>query len=318
MSQDSSKVTVIMPVFNGAQYISEAIESVLAQTYRYLELMVIDDGSTDDTRLIVDRYIRENPGRIRYLYQDNGGVSRARNRGIRESNGEFIAFLDADDQWMPENIALKMELFSQYPQYNLEAVFSEYYIEDKEGIRERFLLTRGFYRKFKHTFIGLSRRYMRFNRYFYTECLRFFQPLFIATVIARREIFEKLGYFPEDIPIAEDLEVWLRFCKNIPVGFVDEPLAVYYRRRGGATRNKIRVLCWNITFWKKKFGEETSALCRFYAARIISRHLNALAVLYRKARRYGRARKLYTISLRYNLFNGWSWRGIIRLAVIKE
>src|SRR5438874_1624069 len=104
-------VSVVIPTYNSAHYIGEAVQSVLAQTYTNFEVIVVDDGSTDDTR----ERLESVAGRIRYLYQPNGGVSKARNRGIQEARGELIAFLDGDDEWLPEKLAKQLAYMRANP-----------------------------------------------------------------------------------------------------------------------------------------------------------------------------------------------------------
>src|ERR1700674_2946625 len=96
----SKLVSVVIPTYNYRQFVVEAVESVLAQTYRPIELIVVDDGSTDGTRAELERF----EGQIRYMFQENRGLPAARNRGIRAAAGEYVAFLDADDVWAPTKI----------------------------------------------------------------------------------------------------------------------------------------------------------------------------------------------------------------------
>ena len=110
-------ITVVIPVYNGARYLGEAIESVLAQTYQATEVIVVDDGSTDGSR---EEAAKFSP-RVRCVPQPNAGAAAARNHGVRESHGEFIAFLDADDLWMKEKLALQLAAFSNDP--TLDMVF---------------------------------------------------------------------------------------------------------------------------------------------------------------------------------------------------
>ncbi len=97
MAKENPLISVIIPTYNRANFLGEAIESVLSQTYKNLEVIIIDDGSTDDTRQLIEKYTDK---RIIYLYQEHGGTSAARNKGIQEAKGEYIAFLDSDDIWL--------------------------------------------------------------------------------------------------------------------------------------------------------------------------------------------------------------------------
>ena len=108
-------VSCVIPVYNGARYLAESIESVLAQEYRPLEVIVVDDGSTDGTGAVLDAF----GDRIRSFRQENGGPSVARNRGMEMSRGEFIAFLDADDLWVPDKLRLQLDAMEARPYLDL-------------------------------------------------------------------------------------------------------------------------------------------------------------------------------------------------------
>ena len=108
-------VSVIIPTYNRAKYITSAIDSVLSQTYNNIEIIVVDDGSNDSTREVLYRY----GNKIRYVYQENLGVSAARNRGIELSKGEWIAFLDSDDVWFPKKLSVQMEHISERPEIDV-------------------------------------------------------------------------------------------------------------------------------------------------------------------------------------------------------
>lgn len=122
-------VSIIIPAYNAQRFIAETIESVLEQTYTNWELIIIDDGSSDNTKNIVEQY-RQNDPRIQYYFQENAGVSVARNHGLSKANGEFIALLDADDVWLEENLALKVEVLEQ--DGNIQWVYSNMYEADEE------------------------------------------------------------------------------------------------------------------------------------------------------------------------------------------
>lgn len=117
-------VSVIIPAYNSAKYIGEAIESVFAQTYPVHEINVVDDGSTDDTAKIVQEHVRAQEhkstgAQVKYIYQNNKGPAAARNAGIRAATGDYIAFLDSDDIWLSEKIELQIKKFDENPEYRL-------------------------------------------------------------------------------------------------------------------------------------------------------------------------------------------------------
>ena len=107
------KVSVIIPTYNRAEYLPDAIDSVLAQTFRDFEVIIIDDGSTDNTREIIEKYIKRYPQIIRPFYQMNSGASVARNKGIEEARGEYIAFLDSDDVWLSKKLERQVSVLER-------------------------------------------------------------------------------------------------------------------------------------------------------------------------------------------------------------
>ena len=107
-----AKVSVIIPTYNRAEYVTHAIDSVLAQTYTDYEIIVVDDGSADNTKDVLLPYM----DRIRYIYQENAGLSAARNTGIKAAKGDWIAFLDSDDEWLPGKLAVQMRAVERHPQ----------------------------------------------------------------------------------------------------------------------------------------------------------------------------------------------------------
>ena len=124
-------VTVVTPAFNSAAYISAAIESVLKQTFQDLEMIVVDDGSTDNTKEIVSKYVQKYPEKIRYLFQENRGPGAARNTAIRNACGDYLALLDADDIWLPEKLALQLQFLKENPAYSF--VFTDAFAMDETG-----------------------------------------------------------------------------------------------------------------------------------------------------------------------------------------
>lgn len=206
-------VSVIMPAYNAARYIVEAIESVRVQTYSHWELLIVDDGSTDATRPIVEEYSRQDV-RIRYFYQDNARQGRARNNGIAHAEGSLIAFLDADDVWLPHKLATQVP---QLQANNADLVFSDAFVfqETFQPGRSYEMLNTG-----RGVLIGQAG---------VEVCLRK-NPVAILTVLTTREAIIRMGGFSENHAVqnAEDYHLWLHMllagCKLI--GF-EEALAAY-------------------------------------------------------------------------------------------
>jgi glycosyltransferase involved in cell wall biosynthesis len=202
-------VSIIIPSYNAAAYVKYAVDSALAQTYKNCEVIVVDDGSTDNTRQVLAPYI--DSGKIKYIYHENKGLAGARNTGIKNSSGEYIALLDADDIFLPEKIAEQVRVLEENTDFGV--CYSDLiHFSDSEP------------RKFYH------------HRYKYPSG-NIFEPLlhkqFInpLTVMARREVFEQCGYFNESLRRSEDWDLWLRWAHaGVKFYYLDKPLA-YYRVR---------------------------------------------------------------------------------------
>jgi glycosyltransferase involved in cell wall biosynthesis len=204
------KVSVIIPTYNCGHYLEQAIESAMDQTYRDLEIIVLDDGSTDNTSEVVQKY----GTKIRYIRQTNAGLPAARNRAIEASSGEFIALLDSDDWWEPSKLAEQVPLLEQDPEVALVYTDLRVIYDDGE-ILPSFLASRP----------------LATSGYVFDLLLKsgFILP---STVLLRRTCLEEVGMFDESMRSHEDIELWLRICQRWKVALVDEPLT---HRRQGAT-----------------------------------------------------------------------------------
>ena len=221
-------VSVIIPTYNRARLVGAAIESALAQDQPQLEILVIDDGSTDDTREMMARIYGGNP-KVRYLPKANGGVSSARNMGIRESRGEFVAFLDADDVWLSGKIALQLGCLSLFPAAGM--VWTDMAAVDGKNriLHERYL--RMMYSAYKYypTARQLFAKGLQEARIAGADafCGDIFSPMVLgnlihtSTVLMRRERLIKVGFFDEGYRTGEDYPFHLKTCKEGPVAYVD-------------------------------------------------------------------------------------------------
>ncbi len=199
------RVSVIIPAFNYGHFLPEALDSVLAQSFQDFEIIVVDDGSTDTTQEAVSAYIKKNPKRIRYFYQDNKGPAAARNKGIREARGEYIAFLDADDLWLPKKLDLQIDRFQNNP--NCGLVYTGYYLMNECGAIQ------GIYSMQPVPKEIIKKRILLTNPMAGTP-----------TIMVRKSCFEKVGYFDEDLVSAEDWDMWLRIIRKYDFAHVREPL----------------------------------------------------------------------------------------------
>jgi glycosyltransferase involved in cell wall biosynthesis len=213
-------VSVIIPTFNRAGVIGETIDSVLAQTYRDTEIIIVDDGSTDDTAEKLSIY----GNRIRIVYQENAGTSAARNRGIEVSNAKIIAFQDSDDLWKPtkleRQVSLLARLGSSVPCCLCNAIMQNLYGDGRELL--------------SFDISGISSRYPEGLWLNVTEVLASRSVLFNQTVAVRREALEKVGGFDPELRNAEDYDLSLRLSLEGPWGFITEPLTIW---RAGASNS---------------------------------------------------------------------------------
>ncbi|MBI5761260.1 MAG: glycosyltransferase [Planctomycetales bacterium] len=198
-------VSVIIPTFNRAVLVTRAVESVLGQTLPADEVIVIDDGSTDDTRDVLTRF----GNRIRYVFQENQGVSAARNRGIEAATGRYIAFLDSDDEWLPLKLERQVAHLESHPEID--------FVTCRDSTDDGQLKTET-YRDPRHQL----RQFL--IRPFYSNPSRY---------LVRRECFEEFGRFDPRFPPAEDLEMWLRLLKaGCRFDILSEPLMIYHLTPG--------------------------------------------------------------------------------------
>lgn len=214
----TAEVSAIIPTFNRRELVVRAIDSVLAQTRRVEEIIVVDDGSTDGTQSALrDRY----GDRIRYAWQENAGVSSARNRGMAMASGRYLALLDSDDEWLPEKNALQVGWLERHPDYGM--VLCDVQRIDGER-RDIDVLSR--------------RAIIREDGWILRWIIH--DPMLVpASVLMRREVFEKTGGFDESLKTAEDLEYHLRIAREWRIGLVEAPLVRAMRGHEGlsATAN---------------------------------------------------------------------------------
>lgn len=205
------KVTVIVPAYNAEHCLSAAIESVLGQTYKNLELIVVDDGSTDQTREVVRRY----GDQVRYIHQNNAGPSKARNSGIRATDSELIAFLDADDVWLPRKIQEQIDLLEENPDLNM--VFCDAELIDEGGRSHGSVWKqRGCYEAMLAEFRQLARPF---------ATIMFMDCILPSAVLLRRACLDRAGLFDESLRYTEhggveDKDLWLRIALTSKMGCV--------------------------------------------------------------------------------------------------
>ena len=203
-------ITVVIPLYNKEKTIATALNSVLAQTYHDFEVIVVDDGSTDDGADVVEGY---TDARIRLIRQENAGVSAARNRGIEEAKGEYVAFLDADDEWMPEFLEEIVALQQEFPDCKAQATS---YVQCQNGEKKSIILNR----------LPFSGERGVLTNYFEVAS-HSNPPVCSICVCIERTLLQSLGGFPLGIKSGEDLLTWARIATRTHWAYSLKPCAVF-------------------------------------------------------------------------------------------
>jgi glycosyltransferase involved in cell wall biosynthesis len=218
--EDTPAVSAVVTTYNYARFLPDALDSVLAQSHRNLEIVVIDDGSTDDTAAVVQRYADCG---VRYVSRSHGGAGRARNTGLEVTSAPLVAFLDADDAWLPDRVAVGVAHLARHPELALVAAHA---FACDEQLRPTAV-------------VPASTR----------EKGRMLEQLLVdnvvlnpSSVLVRRAAIEAAGGFSE-IAFGEDWDTWIEIAKRFPLGFIDRPVALVRRHSGSVspTRGRVRV-----------------------------------------------------------------------------
>jgi glycosyltransferase involved in cell wall biosynthesis len=203
MKNNQNTVSVIIPVYNRVQVIDRSINSVISQTYPINEIIVIDDGSNDGTYDL----IKKNFPHVSLKYQENKGVSNARNVGIKSAKSNWIAFLDSDDEWLPKKVEEQINLLKI--NYSFKICHT-----DEVWIRNQVR-------------INPMKKHRKYGGDIYNKCL----PLCVispSSIMIHKDIFNDVGLFDEDLPVCEDYDMWLRICSKYSVLFLDQKLINKY------------------------------------------------------------------------------------------
>lgn len=205
-------VSVVIPLYNKVRHIGRALDSVFAQSHQEFEVIVVNDGSTDGSQEVVRKYA--DP-RMRLVDQENAGVSAARNRGIAEAKGELVAFLDADDEWLPDHITTVGRLATRHPECGAYA--SAYRVVGAGGGQT------------VPVFAGIPRPpWEGVVPCFFRAALKA-DLLWTSAVAVPKSVFQACGLFPLGVAMGEDTDMWCRIALKFPVAFSTHPGAVYHR-----------------------------------------------------------------------------------------
>lgn len=201
---DMPMVSVIIPSYNRSQMLREAIKSVVSQDFRDFELVVVDDGSTDDTHAVLETYPE-----IQIVSQEHRGVSTARNAGVRAAHGDFLAFLDSDDLWRPSKLSAQVAFFKKNPAAGI-CQTEEIWL--RNGVR-----------------LNPAKRHRKGSGMIFERSVELclVSP---SAVMMRRTLFDEVGPFDESMPACEDYDLWLRISSRFPIHLINSPLVI---KRGG-------------------------------------------------------------------------------------
>ncbi len=222
------RVSIVIPTFNCDRFIRRTVDSALAQTYRDFEVIVVDDGSTDGTRSIISEY----GDSVRYIFQSNQGASAARNTALENASGEFIAYLDADDLWVPNKLARQIEYLDAHPDCGL--VHTEVAVVDEQGavLHARFNLDTQ-----RSVPQGACLRELLQRSHIQT-----------LTVMERRCAFDRAGKFDLRLPIAQDYLHWIQVVlEGYEIGYLPDPLGLYRWRAGSLMASQRRLVADFVT-----------------------------------------------------------------------
>lgn len=215
------KVSVVIPTYNTACFLGEAIQSVLDQTFQDFEIIVVDDGSTDNPKEVVDSF---TDSRIKYIYQDNSGVSTAYNRGFKLSRGEYATFLDSDDVLLKGSLEKSLDVMDSHPKVGLS--YGQASVMDEDG---------NIYRVKESGFTntsGIVDRKKQIGELLFT-CL-----ITSSTVVMRSQCLKDVGGFCEELSFGEDRHLYIRLAKRYQVAYIAEPL-IKYRMHGDQLHKQV-------------------------------------------------------------------------------
>lgn len=219
MNENSIYISVVIPLYNKQNAIAATLQSVLAQTYTNYEIIVVDDGSTDESASVAEATLREFSGRpkgyglgFRVLRKENGGVCSARNRGIQEAQYDYIALLDGDDLWDEHYLEEQVRLIQDFPEAKMWGIN---FAEMCNGEIIRKLPT------------GLPDGYRGYVANYFQMAGRISDLYCSSSVVIRKDVFDRVGYFDERIKYAEDNDMWFRIIARYQVVFYDRYMAFY-------------------------------------------------------------------------------------------
>lgn len=288
-----ARVSIVIPAYNAAAYLPAALASALAQTHDDCEIIVVDDGSDDDTPAVLAPF----GDRIRTVRRDeSGGASSARNEGIRAATGEYVAFLDSDDVHLPDKIRHAAGFLDDQPSVGM--VFTDFILADESGRWRGIRLQPG-----GETFRALDKREVGKGRFLVRGDVAFDGLLlenFVGTssVVCRKDLLLELGGFDESLSVVEDRDLWLRIASRCDLGYLDRVDHVYTVRTGGISKRRADVARARIEVFGRHIGSAHSPEARRETKRQLARSYFGLAYAFAQDGDLAAARRNYRNSLR--------------------
>ncbi|ADI75105.1 glycosyl transferase family 2 (plasmid) [Methanohalobium evestigatum Z-7303] len=282
------KVSVIIPTYNRSQTVSKTIKSVLNQTYQDFEIIIVDDNSSDNTEFIIKSFSHFD-SRVKYIkHNKNKGAPEARNTGIKNSKGDYIALLDDDDEWFPQKLEKQVKLFAKESD-DIGLIHCGYEKIDENGnilIPKKKLKETGnmFYELLESNIIGSP------------------------TNLIRSECFKKIGYCDVQLKSCQDWDLWIRISKHYKINYIPEILARYNVSDVSISKNIDSVLSGHKQILDKYF----LYICK--NNKIHSKHMKDIGLLYLHKGDYSKSLKYLTLSIHYNPLN---WKSVINYLTIR-
>lgn len=238
------KFSVVIPLYNKASYVAKAIGSVLSQTFTDYELVIVDDGSKDNSAAIAEKAIAEKPN-CKLIRQENAGVSVARNNGVTASHGDYLCFLDADDWWEPTFLEEMSKLIEEFSK---AGIYGTNYTIVNETKKKTRVAPIGVNAGFEKGYINYCQVYAKILA----------MPLWTGAVCVPRTVFNEFGGFPKGIKLGEDFLLWIRIALKYKVAFLNKPLSFYNQDVNAVSRGVGRLhkpqehMLWNLGFLKNE------------------------------------------------------------------
>jgi len=274
MNVNNPFVSVIIPTYNRSHLTIRAVESVLSQTYKNLEIILVDDGSTDDTKERLHQYKE----RVRYIYKENGGVCSARNVGIRNAAGSIIAFLDSDDMYEPQKIELSVRYLLKHPHVGLVHT-AAYFIDDDDNILD-----------WKMHHVNKKTGWKK-------EKLVFKNFICNPTIVTLRKYIDKAGWFNEELIVTGDWDMWLRISEYCQVGSIDIPLSKYRITSMSCYKN-LDITSQETFYILEEFFKRNSDVSYWCKRKSYSRHYLSMAECYLLKEDYQKMKEQYVLALK--------------------